>query len=65
MPRKTPSESPSPSIHPHRWLDIASGRVCEICKRTQAQGEFDEIADCPGDAGVLPADGATPPLASS
>lgn len=33
---------------PHTWLKLKVGRVCEVCQRTQATGEFDDTPDCPG-----------------
>jgi len=35
---------------PHVWLKLKVGRVCELCQRTQATGEFDDTPDCPGHA---------------
>jgi hypothetical protein len=33
---------------PHVWLKLKVGRVCEVCQRTQATGEFDDTPNCPG-----------------
>lgn len=36
----------------HRWMRIALGRVCEVCKRVEAKGEFEDGTNCPGKTAV-------------
>ena len=32
----------------HQWLGVAAGRICEVCMRTEATGEFTDAPDCEG-----------------
>jgi hypothetical protein len=32
----------------HRWVSITLGRVCEVCRQVQPDGEFDDTSACSG-----------------
>jgi hypothetical protein len=32
----------------HRWVSITLGRVCDVCRHVQAEGEFDDNSFCSG-----------------
>ena len=33
----------------HEWTSIAVGRVCHVCRVSQAEGEFDDSVACRGE----------------